>query len=183
MLANAGLAIECAPARIDESAVKASMVQEGHSARNICDALAELKAQKVASKFTDAFVIGADQVLVLDGKIFDKPTTKEDAKNQLLQLRNNRHQLLSAAVIFHRGEPVFRHIGTVKLKMRDFSDQFLADYLEKVGETLMDTVGGYKIEGMGVQLFDHINGDYFSILGMPLMEILGFLRIRGVIPQ
>lgn len=181
LLTNAGLEISTVPARIDEATVKTSMLAEGHKPRNIADALAEMKAQKIAGKFPGKLVIGTDQVLVCDGVLFDKPTSITEAREQLLQLRNRSHELLSAAVIFEGSDVVFRHIGKVRLVMRGFSAAFLDDYLHQEKENVMDTVGGYKIEERGAQLFSRIDGDYFSILGLPLIEILEYLRNRGIL--
>ncbi|NOR61361.1 MAG: septum formation protein Maf [Rhodobacteraceae bacterium] len=180
MLQNAGLEIECHPARIDESAIKASLLAQNAPPRDIADALAEMKARRVASKFPDRLVLGADQILVHKGKIFDKPTSLEDAKSQLLTLRGQSHLLFSAAVIYDQGAPVWRHIGRAELTMRDFSTPFLERYLNDMKDDLFTTVGGYKLESTGSQLFLSVKGDYFSVLGLPLLEVLKFLRGKGV---
>ena len=183
MLRDSGLDVEALPARVDEYSVKQAMLARGEPARNIADALAELKAQKIAQKAPQALVLGADQVLVCEGVLFDKPADLYAAREQLLQLRNKSHELLSAAVIFADGQPAFRHIGRVKLSMRNFSEAYLEDYLAKEGDGVLQSVGAYKIEGLGVQMFSRIEGDYFSILGLPLLEILDFLRVRGLLIQ
>ena len=183
MLQNAGVAVEVKPARIDEAAVKSSMLAEGAHMRNIVDTLAEMKAHKIAMKHPSRLVLGSDQILVEEGNLFDKPVTVEDAKSQLRQLRGKTHRLMSAAVMIRDGEVTFRHITTAKLIMRNFSDDFLDNYSAKLGNSLTDTVGGYKLEEIGVQLFSRIEGDYFTILGLPLLECLDHLRQQGMIQQ
>lgn len=180
MLRNAGVAVEAVPAKIDESAIKASMLAEKSSARDIADTLAEMKARRVAIRAPSEMVLGADQVLVCEGKLYDKPVSIEEAREQLLELRGKTHELLSAAVIYNQGEPVWRHIGRAQLMMRPFTDVFLDDYIAKNAEDLLSTVGAYKLEKSGAQLFTRVQGDYFSVLGLPLLEILGFLRTRGI---
>jgi septum formation protein len=181
LLAGAGVPFEAFPARVDEAAVKAGMLAEGAPPRDIADTLAELKAQRLAHRVPEALVLGADQVLVCDGEIFDKPADEAAARAQLLRLRGRPHELLSAAVVFEGGAPVWRHVGRARLVMRDFSDAFLDDYLAAEGEALLDTVGAYRLEGRGAQLFSQVEGDHFAILGLPLLELLDFLRTRGVV--
>lgn len=181
MLRAAGVEFKSLPARVDESAIKASLLAEGAAGRDIADALAEAKARRVAMRNPDAFVLGADQVLVCAGQLFDKPETLDEARNQLQHLRGQRHDLLSAAVIYHQGQPIWRHIGTAQLTMRAFSDAFLDDYLSHENSNLFATVGGYQLESRGAQLFNAVQGDYFSILGLPLLPLLEFLRLRKII--
>jgi septum formation protein len=126
-------------------------------------------------------VIGADSILELDGWLYDKPETVVDARRQLTALRARPHRLHSAAVIAEGGAPVWRHVATATLHMRDFSDAFLDHYILAEGEALLSTVGCYRLEGLGAQLFDRIEGDYFAILGLPLLPVLDYLRVRGVI--
>ncbi len=180
MLQNAGLDIECHPARIDETAIKAALLAQNARPRDIADALADIKARRVAEKHPDRLVLGADQVLVHKGKIFDKPTSIDAAKAQLKALRGQSHLLFSAAVIYENGMPVWRFVGRAELTMRNFSPAFLSTYLAKTGDDLFTTVGGYKLESLGSQLFLSVKGDYFSVLGLPLLDVLEFLRGKGI---
>lgn len=182
MLENAGVAFETSVARIDEDSVKFALLSEGATPRDIADTLAEMKAARVSAKQPDAWVIGSDQVLDCDGRIFSKPADLTEAREQLLALRGRTHRLLSAAVILKDGAPQWRHVGTVRLTMRDFSDSYLDDYLARMGDGALATVGAYKLEEEGVRLFSRIEGDYFTVLGMPLIELLGYLTSRGVLP-
>lgn len=181
LLHNAGVRFETMPAAVDEDAVKAAMAAESAPARDVADTLAEMKAMRVASRRPDRLVLGADQVLVCQGRIHDKPADLAAARSQLQALRGNPHQLLSAAVLFEGGRPVWRHVGRAELVMRPFSDRFLDAYLEQQGETVLTSVGAYRLEGGGAQLFTRISGDAFTILGLPLLELLDHLRVRGVL--
>jgi septum formation protein len=179
MLENAGVSFEVSLPRVDEDAVRQSLLAEGASARDIADALAELKARKVSTRMPGALVLGCDQVLSFDGQIMAKPTSREQAEQQLRQLRGAGHQLLSAAVICEDGQPIWRFVGTVRLQMRDFSDSYLTTYLDRNWPDISNSVGGYKLESEGVRLFNRVDGDYFTVLGMPLLDLLSYLTLRG----
>ncbi|WP_299684592.1 Maf family nucleotide pyrophosphatase [uncultured Tateyamaria sp.] len=181
LLRNAGVPFEVEKPRVDEDAIKASLQAEGASPRDIADVLAEAKARKVHDKRPDAMVIGCDQVLVLDKSLMSKPETPAAAMEQLRALRGQQHSLLSAAVIYHDGRPIWRHVGQVRLRMRDFSDAYLAEYVDRNWTDIQHSVGAYQLESEGVRLFHSVQGDYFHVLGMPLLEILAFLTLRGVI--
>jgi septum formation protein len=181
MLKAAGVAAEAIPARIDEAAIKGAMLAEAAPPRDIADKLAELKALRLSARHSGRLVLGADQVLVSEGRLLDKPTDLAEARQQLLALRGRPHQLLSAAVVALDGAPVWRHLGTARLSVRPFTDTFLDSYLAQIGDLALNSVGCYHLEGLGAQLFARIEGDYFTILGLPLLELLGFLRARGVL--
>ncbi|MEQ9243103.1 Maf family protein [Roseovarius indicus] len=181
LLRNAGVTFDVQPARVDEVSLREAMQAEAAPPRDIADALAEMKARKVAMRDEGALVLGCDQVLAHRGDILGKPETPEEAKNQLLQLRGDTHQLLSAAVIYEDGAPVWRHVGVVRLTMKAFSDEYLETYLQRNWDSIRHSVGGYKLEEEGVRLFSQVQGDYFCVLGLPLLELLAFLGLRGVI--
>ena len=179
LLRNAGLDPEIRPARIDEEAVRAGLGAEGVSPRDLADTLAEMKARKISEKHPDALVIGCDQILECHREVFAKPANIDDARDQLRRLRATTHRLLSAAVVVESGQPMWRHVGEVRLTMRDVSDDYLDDYLARNWQSVRDTVGCYKLEEEGVRLFSRIEGDYFNVLGLPLIELLTWLGIRG----
>ena len=183
MLTAAGVEHQIEPARIDEGAVKAAMGAEGAPARDIADKLAEMKALRISQRRPGRLVLAADQVLVQDGRLYDKPADMAAAREQLAELRGKTHQLLSAGVVAIDGAPVWRHVGAARLSMRPFSDDFLDTYLARLGDLATTSVGCYHLEGLGAQLFTQVQGDYFTILGLPLLELLGFLRARGVLPE
>ncbi|KQI73574.1 septum formation protein Maf [Loktanella sp. 5RATIMAR09] len=182
LLKNARLDFTISVARIDEDAVRASLLAESASPRDIADTLAELKSQRVAARHPDALVIGCDQILALGPRILNKPQTPAEALSQLKSLRGQKHQLLSAAVIYGEGKPLWRHVGIVRLHMRDASDAYLADYVARNWDSIRHSVGAYKLEEEGVRLFTRIEGDYFTVLGLPLLELLSYLTLRGTLP-
>ncbi|PJE37367.1 septum formation protein Maf [Pseudooceanicola lipolyticus] len=181
MLANARVAAQVVRPRVDEEAVKNALLAEAATPRNIADALAELKARKISEKHPGAMVIGCDQVLDFAGTLLSKPETPDQALDQLTQMCGKRHSLYSAAVIAENGRPVWRHIGQVRLHMRDLSDAYLQDYVRRNWDSIRHAVGAYKLEEEGVRLFSVIDGDYFSVLGMPLTDLLNYLAVRGAI--
>ena len=181
MLQDAGVPFETMPARIDEAAVKSSMLNDGAPPRDIADTLAGLKAEKIARKCPGRLVLGSDQVLSFEGDILDKPDTVDEAREHLRRLRGKTHQLISAVVFKRDHDTTFKHIEVARLTMRDFSDDFLEDYLGKEGEAILACVGAYRLEGHGAQLFSRIIGDYFTILGLPFLPSLEHLRHQGII--
>ena len=180
VLTGAGVPFEVSVAGVDEDAVKNAMLTEGASPRDVADALAELKAIKV-SRSKPGFVIGSDQTLEFEGKLYDKAETVDGAAERLRTMRGKPHKLHSAVVVAKDGAPIWREIVSATLTMRDFSDAFLASYLELEGEEALGSVGCYRLEGPGAQLFSKIEGDYFAILGLPLMGLLDLFRRHGVL--
>ncbi|WP_310498580.1 nucleoside triphosphate pyrophosphatase [Sandarakinorhabdus sp.] len=181
MLDAAGVAHLALPAHVDEEGVTASLLAEAASPERIADALAELKAIKISRQHSDALVLGADSVVVThDGRLLSKPGTLAGAQAQLRDLSGTSHRLISAAVIAQGGQPVWRAGGAVRLTMRPLSDAFIADYLAREGADVLGCVGCYRIEGLGAQLFSRIDGDQFTIRGLPLLAVLDYLRTRGV---
>jgi septum formation protein len=170
-------------ARVDEESVKRALLAEEAPPRDIADALAELKARKISDKNPGAMVLGCDQVLDFEGRLLSKPESAEDALAQLLEMRGKRHMLLSAAVIYRDGQPIWRHVGQVRLRMKMSSDAYLKGYVARNWDSIRHAVGAYKLEEEGVRLFSTIDGDYFNVLGMPLMELLNYLALQGVIEQ
>jgi len=183
MLEAAGIAFEPVEAELDEEAAKGGLWGAGFDARGVAEELAQLKALSVQAPAGD-LVLGSDQTLERDdGTLLGKPASRDEAWGQLASLRGTTHRLHSAAVIADAGEAVWWHCETVALAMRPFSDAFLRDYLDREWEQVRWSVGGYRIEGPGVQLFDRIEGSHFAILGMPLLPLLAYLRERGLAPS
>lgn len=182
MLADAGVPHDAMAPGVDEDAAKAALRADGNDARRMADALAELKSVKLSRRFPQDLVLGCDQTLAMaDGVLLDKPTSRADAAAQLGKLRGTTHKLTSAAVICLGGEPVWRHVDVARLTMRSFSDDWLQSYLDAEWPTIGGCVGGYRLEGLGAQLFARIDGDHFTILGLPLLPLLDYLRLRGVL--
>ena len=181
MLREAGIVFEAMTPDINEEAVKETLLAEGKAPRVIADALAELKTSKITTRWPDAIVLGADQLLVCDGILFNKAADLSQARRSLEKLRGRTHRLISAAVLTKGGRPIWRHIETAEMTMRNFSDAFLDAYLAVEGEALLGSVGCYHIEGAGAQLFENVSGDCFAIRGLPLIALLEALRENGVL--
>ena len=183
LLRGAGLAVEAQPAHIDEAEIKAAARADRASPEDAALLLAELKAARIARRAPDALVIAADQLLVCGEEWLDKPPTRDAARAQLLALRGRTHELVTAALCRRGDTRIWHHVARPRLTMRSFSDEFLNAYLAAEGDALTASVGAYRLEGMGVQLFDRIEGDYFSILGLPLLPLVGFLRQHGALAE
>ncbi len=181
MLENAGLAVEAFPAGIDERAVELALEGSGSTPEDVALVLAEAKALRVSEQHPGALVLGCDQTLSLAGQLFHKPTDMEGARRHLLALAGKTHQLCSAAVLARDGATLWRHAGIASLTMRELSPAFIGRYLAQVGDRALSSVGAYQIEGPGIQLFETIEGDHFTIIGLPLLELLKALRDMGAI--
>jgi septum formation protein len=183
LLRQAGLTFKTARPPVDEAKIKSTLREAGATARHVAESLAEGKAASVGEILPAAYVIGADQMLECDGAWFDKPTDHAAARAQLLSLRGKTHRLITAAALYTEGKLAWRYSETAELTMRDFSDAFLDHYLDQTGETVLRSVGGYQLEGSGAQLFSTITGDYFTILGLPVIPLLNALRQAGALPE
>ncbi|ADZ68509.1 Maf-like protein [Polymorphum gilvum] len=181
LLENAGLTVAVDPARIDERAVEAPLLAAGVAPEDIARVLAEAKAQEVSARRPDDLVIGADQVLGLGDERFTKPADMAAARRQLLTLSGRTHELHSAVAVARGGETVWSHVSTARLTMRDLSPAYVGRYLAAAGDAALSSVGCYQLEGLGVQLFETVDGDYFTILGLPMLPLLAFLRDSGEI--
>ena len=178
LLANAGVSVSLVEHEVDEAAVKA---EAGDDPRRIARLLAEAKAESVAAKRKQSVVIGADQVLELDGLIFNKPTDLDDARRQLAALAGKAHELHTAFAIVHGEKRVTAQLRSARLTMRKLNDADIDWYLARVGDDALTTVGAYQIEGIGLRLFERIEGDYFTILGLPMISLLTELRRIGAL--
>jgi len=181
LLSGAGVAYEAVSPGVDETTIKDSLLAEGASPRDVADALAEAKAIKVSLK-RPGLVIGADQTLDFEGRLFDKADSVAEARERLKQLRGKTHRLHCGMVVARDGQPIWREVVTTTLRMRPFSDEYLDAYLQRNAPGVLSSVGCYQLEGEGVQLFDRIEGDYFAILGLSLVPLLDLLRRHGAVP-
>jgi septum formation protein len=183
MLETAGLDFRVVPPEVDEPALRAAAKAKnaGLGPSELAELLARAKAEQVSRREPDAFVLGGDQILALEGEMFEKPQNLGEAQLHLLRLRGKAHQLHTAAAIATGGSTIWCHVEQVTLVMRDFSLEFLWRYLARVGPAICDTVGAYELEGPGVQLFERADGDYFTVIGLPLLRILAELRAHAVI--
>jgi len=180
VLRGAGLVFDQVSSGVDEEALRQALRTEGASVARQADLLAETKALRV-SLARPGIVVGCDQMLEIDGAGLDKVSSRAEAREVLLRLRGRTHRLHSAIVACIDGAPVWRHLSQPRLSMRPASDTFIDAYLDRIGEAAFESVGCYQLEGQGAQLFERIEGDYFSILGMPLLELMAWLRDRGVL--
>jgi septum formation protein len=186
MLRDAGVALDIAVPRIDEDEIKASYRAEGVGVEDTAIALGEMKALAVSRKVMAAdpgrHVLGSDQMLECGGIWFDKPMDLAAARAQLMALRGRRHHLVSAAVLVKDGVRIWHHVDRAELTMRDFTDGYLDAYLGAIGADVLSSVGAYHLEGLGAQLFTRVRGDFFTVLGLPLLPVLAILRTHGMLP-
>ena len=183
MLDAAAVRYAVQPAHVDEAAMKVALLAENQTPRAIADALAELKAIKIARQNPESLVIGSDSVVSVDGRLFDKPEDRKDAIQHLQNFSGREMRLTSAVVVAEGGVPVWRHVEEARLLVRPLSDAFIETYLDTEWPAIAGCVGCFRIEGPGVQLFSSVRGDHFTILGMPLLPLLGYLRLRGAMPS
>jgi len=183
LLRGAGVAFDAEAAAIDETGISAALLADGASPADVAQSLAEQKAVKVSARHPGRMVLGADQTLGLKDVLYHKPQDLAEAASHLRQLRGQTHHLFTAAVIARDGIPVWRHTARAELTMRPFSDEFLTHYLKETGPAACDGPGAYQVEGLGAQLFSRIDGDHTVILGLPLLPLLDFLRMQGMLPS
>lgn len=183
LMEAAGLTFTAEPARIDERLIEAPLVRAGANPQEVAVALAQAKANDVAERNRDAFVVGSDQVMSMDGQLFHKCTSVEMARAQLHSMRGKTHRLSSAIAIVRNGEEVWNHVSVADLTFRDFTDAFLDTYIANAGSKVLLTVGAYSYEGLGQQLFEKVEGDFFTIIGLPMLPLLAALRDLAIIPR
>ncbi|RDD63269.1 Maf family protein [Ferruginivarius sediminum] len=183
MLLDAGVPVVVDSAGIDEESVKAGLRAEGATPHEVAEVLAELKATRISPRHPGALVLGADQMLECEGKWFDKPADTAGAAAHLKALSGQSHRLIASAVIVKDGTRIWHQVDSAELTMRPLSDAFIAAYLDAVGDDALHSVGAYQLEGLGAQLFTRVRGDYFTVLGLPLLPLLEFLRTHGVIAR
>ncbi len=181
LLRNAGVTFDVSVARVDEQAIKQSLVSEGANARDLADALAEVKARNISQKNPTSLVLGCDQVLDHSGTFLSKATSPEEAVWQLSELSGSQHNLLSAAVLYDDGKPLWRFVGKVRLTMRQLSEDYIRAYVDRNWDEIQYCVGCYQLEHEGIRLFSRVEGDYFHVLGLPLIEVLNHLTLIGEI--
>ena len=181
MLEAAGLACLVDPPAVDEDSIKQAMRADGAGPADVAETLAEMKAKQVSRRHPNAMVIGADQMLECGTIWFDKPADRDHARGHLQALRGKSHRLIASVVVVQNEARQWHFNGSVTMTMRPFSDGFLDDYLDRAGDKVLTSVGAYQLEGLGAQLFNKVDGDYFTVLGLPLLPLLDYLRTRGVL--
>ena len=180
LLDQAGIAYDCEPAAIDEAAIRDAAQSEGASPDDIAVLLAEMKGERIAAKHSDAMIISSDQLLVCDGILYGKPKTFEQAHQQIAALSGKRHQLITAVMLFDNGRRIWHHIARPEITFHQLDDNAISDYLRHFGEDAFHSPGSYFLEGPGIHLFADIFGDYYAILGLPMMALLPQLKLHGL---
>lgn len=183
LLRQAGIAFDVDPAGVDEAGIRDGLLAEKATPAHIAEVLAELKAFRVSGRHQDRLVVAADQTLACGSRVFEKPENRTAAAEQLAVLSGKTHELAAAVCVARDGAVIWRHIERARLSMRTLSPAFITSYLDAAGDSVLDSVGGYALEGLGAHLFSRIDGDYFTILGLPLLPLLDFLRLHKVAPQ
>ena len=181
LLRDAGLAIDTVPPQVDERAAEAPLLEEGFGAEDVAAVLAQAKALDVSQREASALVIGADQTLECEGKRFNKPATQEEARAQLLALQGRTHTLHAAVTVARDGEVLFDHVAAAHLTLRPLTPREVGIYMATVGDAALGSVGAYQIEGPGIRLMERVLGDHFTVLGLPLMPLLAFLREQNAV--
>lgn len=181
ILSNAGLEFETAAAGIDERAAEKPLLETGADAEDIASLLAEAKALDVSARFPGAYVIGGDQTMSMDGEILHKVANFDEARRRLIAMSGKTHQLNAGLAIVRDGQTLWRHMSVINMHMRAYSPEFVGRYLAAAGDTVLKSVGVYQIEGMGIQLIERVDGDYFAVIGLPLLPLLDQLRTLGAI--
>lgn len=180
LLSNAGLKFEVQPPGVDEEEAKRSLLSGRTAPQGIAEKLAEMKAMRISAKHPEAMVVGGDSTLACQGRLFDKPPSMEAARKQLLALRGQTHELFSCVVVARGGTRLWHWNERARLTMRPFNEAFLDAYLARAGDAVLSSVGAYQLEGLGAHLFSRVDGDYFTILGLPLLPLLSFLAGHGI---
>ncbi|GAA6211550.1 Maf-like protein [Hyphomicrobiales bacterium 4NK60-0047b] len=179
LLENTGLSFEIQPANVDEAAIREIFKTEEMDPADVAEVLAETKATEISKQNPDALIIGCDQILALGDEIFEKPKNRDDAQSTLFKLRGKTHTLISAVVLVKNNEVIWRYSENANLKMHEFSPEFLGQYMALCGDKILSSVGAYQLESFGIHLFEEIKGDYFTVLGFPILALLKFLRSKG----